>query len=287
MKTINTTEITSATELYAVIGSPIKHSRSPEIHNPLYDEMGLDRCYLAFHIKPEDLAATIPFLRTNLKGFNITIPHKEAIIPFLDELEPRAAVCGAVNTVKIEDGKLKGYNTDGYGFVMGFTEAGIDVRGKKTLILGTGGASRVVAYELLALGCEVTLTNRTYEKAVKVQSVLQAAFPDRTVRVVLTDDIKPEYELIVNTTSVGMSPGEDVSPIGEDIIAGASILYDIVYTPPETAFLRIGKACGCQTVNGASMLFYQGIRSQEILMDMPISEELRAPVYRKYQGKKE
>lgn len=272
--------ISSKSEVFAVIGDPISHSLSPAIHNRIFHQMGMDRVYLALHIFPGELEASLGLLRKNLKGFNVTIPHKEAIMPLLDEIDERSKVYGAVNTVKLEeDGKLKGYNTDGYGFIKSLEAENLSVSGKRVLILGAGGAARVIAYELLMLGCSITIANRSMDKAKEVKAALEENIGGAQITLSRNEDLQGTYDLIVNTTPLGMVPKEKDIPVGEHIIQRASILYDLIYNPRQTKFLKIGEKYGCRTLNGFSMLFYQAVKAQEIWLGKSLKRSITDQVY--------
>ncbi|MBM7613735.1 shikimate dehydrogenase [Alkaliphilus hydrothermalis] len=269
--------ITGKTKLYAVIGDPISHSISPEIHNRIFKELDIDGNYISLRIPSNELRESMGLLRNNFKGFNVTIPHKEAIIPLLDELDERAKIYGAVNTVKIEDGKLKGYNTDGYGFVKSLEDLKIPLEDKSVMVLGAGGAARVIAYELLVKGCDVTIANRNLEKAKNLKGNLMEA-TGKESKVVSLGNIAGAYQIIVNTTPVGMSATADQMPITEDIIKKAEIVYDLIYNPNPTKLLKVAKQYNCRVINGLTMLFYQAVKAEEIWLGNSISDLLASKV---------
>ncbi len=256
--------LNSKTELYAVIGDPISHSLSPDIHNRIYKRLKEDKAYLAMRIPPSELKASIDLLRNNFKGFNVTIPHKEAIIPYLDELDTTAEIYGAVNTVRVENGRLKGYNTDGYGFIMAMEAEGFKVEGKKVLLLGAGGAARVVAHELLNKGCHLTIANRSEEKRERLKAELLAHSSNKHIITCSPSELKEGYYCIVNTTPVGMAPLEQQLPLENlEILKASEVVFDLIYNPYKTLLLKAAEEAGCRVLNGFSMLYYQGIKAQE------------------------
>lgn len=266
--------IDNKTKLYAVIGDPIGHSLSPIIHNTIFRELNLNRAYLPLQITTQGLAGSMGLLKKNFKGFNVTIPHKQSIMNHLDEIDEIAQICGAVNTVKVESGQLKGYNTDGYGFVKSLEGTSPSLAGKRVLVLGAGGAARVIVYELLMMGCQITIANRNQAKARSLKESLEKTVGETTIKVVTLADVEGSYHMIVNTTPLGMHPRHEECPVGEHIIQKAAIIYDLIYNPEKTKLLKLGEKYGCQTINGLSMLLYQGIKAQEIWLGKSIKKPL-------------
>ncbi len=271
------TIVTGKTKLYAVIGDPISHSFSPEIHNRIFKELETDGMYISLRISPDELKNAIPFLRDNFQGFNVTIPHKEAIMPLLDELDDRARIYGAVNTVKVEGGKLKGYNTDGFGFMKSLEDLQLKVKNKNSLILGAGGAARVIAYELIVNGSNVTLANRSEDKALKLKKDLEGT-TGGNLKVVKLEDIMGDYDYIINTTPVGMSATSDLMPIGENILKNAKVVYDLIYNPSQTKLLKTANQYNATVINGFSMLFFQAVKAQEIWFNNSINRTVTSTV---------
>lgn len=273
------TKIKGSTCLYAVIGDPIAHSISPELHNQIFERMGVDKVYMPLRIRPQDLKHALPLLRDNLKGFNVTIPHKQEIMKYIDDLDERARAYGAVNTVKVEDGKLKGYNTDGLGFMMSLEREKIDLEHKRIWLAGAGGSARVVAYELLQKGCSVTIANRSEKRGQQLAAELEERTGSRKVKSCRIEDIQPGYDIIINATPVGMHPFIDEMPIKEELLEGAALVYDLVYNPDQTKLLRTAAAKGIKTINGFPMLFYQAIKAQEIWMGEPLRDDITDEVF--------
>lgn len=267
------TSFTSATKLYALLGSPVKHSISPVIHNSCFTVQQLPCKYLALNISPDYLAQTIPLLRENFQGFNVTIPHKQAIMAHLDEIQEQALLCGAVNTVKNEGGRLIGYNTDGAGFMKAFDMYGMKVAGKKVLLLGAGGGARAVLYELLQQGCHVTVANRSTERAELLKQHLAGIGTGR-ITVWPEQPVTGNFNILVNTTPVGMTPHVDAMPIAPEILNQVEVVYDLIYNPYETRLLYEAGQRGCQIINGFPMLFYQALEANRIWTGKPLVHEV-------------
>ena len=256
---------TGRTKNLGVIGWPIAHSLSPAMQQAAIEKAGIDYSYIALPVEPEALPKAVAGLKAlNFRGWNVTIPHKTAIMPLLDEIDEDAAVIGAVNTVVNEEGRLKGYNTDVLGFLSPLQKKGMRLQGAKALILGAGGAARAVLWGLLREGAEsVSLAVRSAEKG----EALAHSFMDKTQAklTVCTFDSEAyrkelaEAELIVNTTPLGMTPKvEAAPPVDWSLVRPTAFVYDIIYTPAETRFLREAREHGCQIQNGEAMLAGQG-----------------------------
>lgn len=273
-------DINAKTELYAVIGDPISHSLSPRIHNKVFEELQLDRVYIALRVPTTELGGALSLLKHNFKGFNVTIPHKEAIIPFLDEIDPSAKLYGAVNTVKVEEGILKGYNTDGFGFIQSMERIEVEIEGKPVLVLGSGGAARVIAFELLQKGCSVTIANRGLDKGKKLRDELLTSLPNSKISIITPSELTNDYFCIVNTTPVGMAPLEGESPIEDkEVLKSAVLVYDLIYNPYRTKLLREAEVQGCKVLNGLSMLFHQAVKAQEIWLNTKLNENTIKEAY--------
>ncbi len=264
--------INARTELYGVIGYPVKHSLSPVFQNALLKYIGLNAIYLAFEVKPEELRDALRgFKAIGIRGINITIPHKEAIMEYLDEIDPVAQKIGAVNTVKFENGKAKGYNTDWIGFIKALKMLVSSVKGEKVLVLGAGGASKAVIYALLHEEAEVFLWNRTKEKALN----LAKRFNDRLTAVNRPEDVIKKVKIIVNTTSVGLKE-DDPEIFDYSLITPENIVVDIIYK--ETKLIKRAKEVGAKYQDGLPMLLWQGIESFKIWngCEAPYSVALKA-----------
>ena len=280
--------ITGKTRLLAVIGAPIGHSLSPIIQNAALHAAGLDYVYTALPVRADALASAVRGLRdAGIAGFNVTIPFKTEIIPLLDALSEDARRIQAVNTVVIEDGRMVGHNTDVAGFLAGFAERGIALTGKNAVLIGAGGAARAALWGLLRSGVSsVAIGVRSVEKG----AVLAADFAaDGDVRAVSFDDAAwiaacSDADLVVQTTPLGMTPHtEAMPPVDAAVINPSAVVYDLIYTPAETRFLREARARGCETINGETMLVAQGaeafhlwagVRPDMELMKRTLREEL-------------
>lgn len=259
--------ISPRTKLVGLIGHPVEHSLSPKLHNGLYEKYKLDYVYLTFDIAPDDVAKAVEALKTlGFKGFNVTIPHKERIIWFLDSLDTEAAIIGAVNTVKLEGGKLIGYNTDGMGFVDSLKRRGVELKDKSALVLGAGGSARAICVYLLKEGIrKLHIYNRTMEKALDLIKQLERFFPGVCLNYVTREDINEIHpDLVINTTPLGMWPHTDVMPVEDFEFLPNMTVVDIIYNPLETAFLKKARQAGCITINGLGMLVGQAVKAIEI-----------------------
>ncbi len=264
-----------STGRYAVIGDPIEHSWSPLIHNTLFRAMGVRRYYEAVHVTATELEDAMPWLTRDYDGFNVTIPHKEAVMAHLDAVHPKAEALGAVNTVKNTGGLLQGYNTDGYGFRMGLGHAADQLQGQEVLVLGAGGSARVVAREIIECGGRVTLANRNIDRARRLTAELTADVKIRGI-----DDVTGRrYFALVNTTPVGMSPHTDAMPLTREQLQGVAVVYDLIYNPWRTRLLAEAQDLGAQIINGWPMLFYQAMGSQEIWLGRSLDGSLVQRVY--------
>jgi len=258
-------EITGKTKICGLIGDPVEHSMSPVMHNKAYKKLGLDYIYLPFRVAPEQLEAAVDGLRAlNVCGFNVTIPHKVAVIPMLDGLDPIAEKIGAVNTVVNMDGELRGYNTDAAGFLRALLDSGTEPDGKNIVVLGAGGAARAVTYILAERDVNLTILNRREELdwAEAIAELINEDF-GRPVRVLeLLDECLAEAlqeaDILVNATSVGMSPHSEKSPVPAKLLKKDLVVFDVVYNPIDTRLLTEAKAAGARTISGIEMLIWQG-----------------------------
>lgn len=258
--------INSKTYLTGLIGNPVEHSLSPEIHNFMFAETKENGIYLAFKVEKENIKKSLEGMKSlGIKGFNVTIPHKEEVLSSLDFISEEVKAIKACNTIFNNDGKLEGYNTDYLGFLKTLEEEGFQIEGKNIAVLGAGGASRAI---LLALKnnkpSNVDIFNRSLDKAKN----LIDEFEIKNSRAFLLTDFKNhslKYDLIINTTSVGMGELKDQSPIEENVeLKKEVILYDLIYNPSKTKFLEIGASSNLKIINGLDMLLYQAILSFQI-----------------------
>lgn len=287
-------KISGTTKLYGLLGSPVEHSKSPAMYNYCFEKWGLDSVYLAFEVPAEHIEAAVKAFRTmGMKGANVTMPCKQAIVPYLDEISDAVRLSGACNTMVDRDGCLTGYNTDGEGYVMNLRAHGVDIRGKRLVLLGAGGASTAIQVQALLDGAaEVSVFNQKdafWERAKQKIEELQREFPERTIELLdladeslLADRIR-KADILTNATRVGMKPLDEISLIKDlSMLRPGLVVADTVYEPEETKLLRDAKERGCQTVGGLGMLLCQGAAAVKLYTgrDIPV-EELRAEIYGK------
>lgn len=266
------TPVAGHPRLLGVIGYPVGHSLSPVMHNAAFRDQNMNFYYGAFAVEPGQLAAALEGVRAlGFLGLNVTIPHKEAVIPLLDEVAPTARQVGAVNTIVNRGGRLIGYNTDGWGFLSSLEEAGVNPKGLNAVILGAGGAARAIAVHLARAGAaQITISNRTPERAAAVAAEVRKAVPEVRIQAIearssLEAIALSEARLVVNCTPLGMQGdhvGESaVADIG--LLPSDAVVYDTVYRPAETRLLREARERGLLTVGGLGMLVHQGACSWE------------------------
>ncbi len=247
------------TRIYGVIGYPVSHSRSPAMHTAAFEALELDALYTSFTIPPKQLRLVLRGLvACGIDGFNVTIPHKEAIMPLLDRCDPDAKALGAVNTVVVRGGKMIGYNTDAAGFTRALQELGQRPRPRAAVILGAGGAARAVAWALSrAPRTRLTIANRHVDRARQLARWLARYRPHLSVRVQSLRRVSlADHDLLVNATSVGMRAG-DPSPVDLTGCPKTLLVYDLVYNRV-TPLVRQARQRGCVAENGLAMLLYQG-----------------------------
>ncbi len=254
--------IDGAAETYGIIGNPVSHSLSPAMHNAAFTALGMNCVYIP--LPTSDLRAGVEGIKAlGFKGASVTIPHKEDVIPHVDVLDPVAARIKAVNTLVIgsresaTDYNVYGYNTDWVGANRALEEK-IDLNGRKALILGAGGSARAIGYGLLEAGTEIVLSNRTIERGELLASQLGCAFTP------LEQLDGVEADVLINTTSVGMVPAVDTTPVDHTLLSRFTVVMDIVYAPLATRLLREAGDAGCQVIDGLSMLLYQGAAQFEL-----------------------
>jgi len=263
------------TQYVVLIGFPLRHSVSPHFQQAAFDYYGLDIRYEAWELPKDDLEAAIDRLRrAEITGANVTIPHKERIVGLLDEMDSTAALVGAVNTIVVRHGRLRGYNTDGVGFVRSLRHhAGFDPAGKRTVVVGAGGAARAVVFALLKEGVSfVTVANRTEERAQELSAAVRRTTPLAGITSVPWSSLSEALsgcDLLVNCTPIGMkhTDQEDQSPIEARLIPSRALVCDLVYNPVETPLLKAARRAGATTLGGLPMLVYQGAASFELWTD--------------------
>ncbi len=266
-------EINNNTKIVGVIGHPIKHTLSPVMHNYAFNKLNLDYVYLPFDISSTGLKDSLKgMLALGIKGFNVTIPHKERIIEYMDELSDSAKIVGAVNTVVNDNGKLIGYNTDVNGIINTLEDFKDDINGKTVSVLGAGGAARSVIYTLINHFNvkKINIINRTVEKAESLKDYFSSKMLFEKIKAyeLIPPDVTEvlaKSKLIINASSIGMSPKDDDSPttIPESFNKN-QIVFDIVYNPRKTRFLALAKEEGALTINGLKMFVAQGAKAFEL-----------------------
>lgn len=247
---------------FAVIGFPLGHTMSPFIHKHMFKLSGIDAEYHALQITPEELPKKIDALKT-YDGFNITIPHKQAIIPFLHNLGDSAKLYGAVNTVSNNNGILTGYSTDADGFKSALALEDIELKGN-VLICGAGGVSRTIATECILSDCNVTLAVRekSLSKAKLLAEELSQKF-GKSVDFTALSDVSRYYDIAVNGTPVGMYPNTNASVLTDDQLSNVGFVFDSVYNPENTKLVAKAKALGVKAVSGMGMLVMQAAKAEE------------------------
>ena len=258
-------------DAFAIIGDPIDHSLSPTIHNAAFRRLGMNCTYIAYRIQKGELPAGVEsLLKLHIRGFNVTIPHKTDIVNLLDELDESARIAGAVNTVRIKDSSMTGYNTDIDGFMTPLRRR-IDVLGTRVLVLGAGGAARAAVVGLVAEGAShIKICGRTIQNARAI-----AAIPDRTSTTSygpMPDKVGAGYDIVVNATPLGMG-GVGVPTDLADITPD-SIVYDMVYKPVTTTFLKTASEAGCRIIHGWEMLLEQAVLAFEIWHDIKAPQDV-------------
>ena len=269
--------IKGSTNIVALIGHPVEHSFSPPMHNRAFEKLNMDYAYVAFDVEPANLKSAIEGAKAlNIKGFNVTIPHKISVMEFLDEIDEVARLIGAVNTIDFKN--MKGYNTDGIGAVKAIEEV-TSIKGKNVVIAGAGGASRAISFYIAKYGADaMTILNRN---PLKAQNLASDVSNSGLIGEVKSDSISEinaylaDADILIDTTPVGMHPNVDDEPIAtsqnmhEDLV-----VFDAVYNPNETVLLKEAIKAGAKPVYGIKMLLYQGVESFKIWTgrDAPVDE---------------
>jgi len=267
-------KISGKTRVCAIIGDPVEHSLSPVMHNAAFKELGLNLVYVAFTVTTKELKTAISSARSlGLRGLNVTMPHKNAVMNYLDEVDATAKSIGAVNTILNNQGKLIGYNTDGNGAMIALQENGVYPEKKKMLLLGAGGAAKAIAYQAAQDVDELVILNRTPAKAKELAEVLQKNFgkkvKDETLSSAVLENELETTDILVNATSVGMHPDVNISPVPSNLLKRDLCVMDIIYNPLETRLVMDAKAVGAKVVSGVDMLIYQGAVAFEVWTNCP------------------
>ena len=276
-------EISGYTRLVGLIANPIKHSLSPKMHNEAFEKLGLDYVYLAFEVEKEGLKNAIGSIRVlDMLGSNISMPYKEEVIKYLDELSPEAKLIGAVNTIVNDKGKLIGHITDGIGFMKSLRSEGIDPTGKKIVIVGAGGAATAITVQAALDKTEqidiFNVKDEYFDKAIGNAKLVNERTECKATAYDLDDiDVLKEKmeqaDIFINATGVGMKPLENESVIKDSALLREDLVVcDVVYYPKETLLIKMAKEKGCKVVYGSGMMLYQGAYAFELWTgkEMPI-----------------
>jgi len=259
-------EIDGASQVVGVIGWPVQHSLSPPMHNAAFRALGLNWVYVAFEVPPDNVGAAIEGMRAlDIRGLNVTIPHKTAVVSHLDEISPTSRQLGVVNTIVNTDGYLRGDSTDGAGFIRALAEAGEGVTDNRVVLIGAGGSARAVALAAAQEQPEeLVIVNRTPQRAVELAELVGAAGELEAVRAIALDS--PEVanavnsaDVIIDATSVGMYPHADVAPvISAEWLRPCQLVCDLTYNPRDTVLLQAAREAGARILDGTGMLVHQG-----------------------------
>jgi len=275
--------ITGHTELIGLMATPIRHSLSPTMHNEAFAKLGLDYAYLVFEVGNDKLEDAIQSIRAlGLRGSNISMPNKQVVLKYLDKLSPAAEMVGAVNTIVNDDGVLTGHITDGTGFMLGLSQAGVDIIGKKMTICGAGGAATAICIQAALDGVrELAIFNRKdefYKNSERTVAIINEKTQCKATLYDLADEAMLRRQILesaifTNATGVGMKPLQDQSLITDPTMLRPDLIVaDTVYVPSETRLLKLAREQGCKTVNGLGMMLWQGAAAFEIWTgkEMPV-----------------
>ncbi len=256
------------TNIICLFGHPIEHSMSSIMQNVAFKDLGLDYVYIAIDIAPNNLKQAFDVVRAlDIKGANITVPHKETTLKFVDEISPLARRIGAINTIKNENGRLIGRNTDASGAKKALKEANIDLIGKNVLILGAGGAARALAHSFIKDTNDLVIVNRTSNRGKTLASELTKEYHKKVLYMKFENKVfeekLPSIDILVNTTTIGMFPDIHISPIPKNSLHEDLTVFDIIYNPLETQLMKNASEKGCRVLGGLNMLIYQGALSFE------------------------
>ncbi len=281
--------ISGKTHVYAVIGDPVEHTLSPTMHNAAFEHLNLSAVFLAFRVLPDHLENAMRGARAlGIRGLNVTMPLKNSVTMFLDDADASVRFLHAANTVLNQDGRLRGFNTDGVGAIRALKKNGVELQGKKVLLLGAGGAAKAIAFSLAREVEELCILNRDGAKARDLASLLKPCG-----KKIVAEELSPsqicgqlkDSDLLVNATSVGMAPNAHESLVDPEWLKPSQCVMDIIYTPVETKLIRDAKAADVKTVNGVEMLLYQGAASFEIWMGCKAPVDvMRAALLEKLSG---
>ena len=285
-------EISGRTGLFALIGTPVGHSKSPVMYNYSFKKLDLDYRYLAFDITVDKVKEALLAIKTfNIKGANVTMPCKSAVTEYMDELSPAARIIGACNTIVNDNGKLVGHITDGVGYVRNLKENGVEVKGKKITIMGAGGAATAIQVQCALDGArEISIFNPKddfYKRAEQTVENIKKDVPECVVNLYDLEDTNKLYEeiqssdILTNATLIGMKPYDNETNIKDtSVLRKDLVVTDVVYNPKKTKMIEDAEANGCKAIGGLGMLLYQGVEAFKLFMEceMPV-EEVKAKYY--------
>jgi len=274
--------INSNTQLYCIFGKPVKHSLSPVMQNAAFRSLNIDAVYLAFEV--ENIGDAISSMRTlNIRGASITIPFKRDAMEHIDIIDPLARDIGSINTLLYKKDKITGYNTDGYGALLSLIDNNIEVKGLNILIIGNGGSARAISFTLINEGANIIIAGRNINRILPLINDIEKS--GKKTPYTLIKDISLEFmqdiDIIINTTSVGMTPAIDQTPLHKDLILKKHIIFDIVYSPNTTKLLQIGITKGSKIIHGIEMLINQGVKQFQIWTDQRVSYEIMKKAIKK------
>jgi len=255
--------ISGATKMYGILGYPVEHTFSPGMHNAAFTKLGMDACYIPFAVHPEKLESAVKaIMPLGLCGVNVTVPHKEKVLAYLDDLSEEARLIGAVNTIEVRDGILIGHNTDGRGFLRSLREdAHFNPKGKTVLFIGSGGAARSIGFSLALAGAKkIVFRDVDVKKADALAHDIHVK-TGATVETIPGDLVAAyagEADCLINATPLGLKKN-DPMPISKDVITKKHLVCDLVYNPPDTVLLKAAKRQGAKQLSGIGMLLYQGV----------------------------
>lgn len=262
--------------LYGLLGEKLSHSFSPQIHSLIFEELGMQGYYHLFEVDKEDIKeAILGFNALKVKGVNVTIPYKIDVMKYLNQISKEGENIGAINTICFKEGKTKGYNTDYYGFGMMLDKFNIDVKGKNTVILGTGGVSKAVCQYFLDKGCaNIIFVTRNVDK---VKEKL------KDFKVIPYEEVKnlKNQDIVVNCTPCGMYPNKEKSPLNKKEVAKFNTIVDLIYNPQETLLMKYGIDQGIKAINGFYMLVGQAVKAEELWNSVKIKRETVDKIYKK------
>ena len=262
---------------FAVIGNPIEHSLSPVLHNWVFKSLNIQAEYRKIRLDEKNISDIVKEIKNDeLDGINVTIPHKENVIKFLDEINPRAETIGSVNCMMKSHSRIIGNNTDWFGFSQALGNNQINVSGKEIIVLGSGGTGKSILFSLKQLGVtKIILLNRTLQNARALQDDIVIPYPKEKTESLIKND-----SIIINTTPVGMQSNQ--SPIDLGLLHKNQILIDVIYNPLETAFLKLGNKIGAKTLNGLDMFIYQGLASLDLWFGESLSKQVNFTQIKSY-----